>query len=74
MIVVHHLNNSRSQRILWLLEELNRPYRVETISAGCENQSSAVGTARRSSTRQVTGHSRRRFGARQIRRHHRVSA
>jgi glutathione S-transferase len=22
MIVVHHLNNSRSQRILWLLEEL----------------------------------------------------
>ena len=30
MIVVHHLNNSRSQRILWLLEELNTPYRVET--------------------------------------------
>ena len=29
MIVVHHLNNSRSQRILWLLEELNTPYRVE---------------------------------------------
>jgi glutathione S-transferase len=28
MIVVHHLNNSRSQRILWLLEELNTPYRV----------------------------------------------
>jgi hypothetical protein len=22
MIVVHHLNNSRSQRILWLLEEV----------------------------------------------------
>ena len=30
MIVVHHLNNSRSQRILWLLEELDTPYRVET--------------------------------------------
>ena len=30
MIVVHHLNNSRSQRILWLLEELNTPYRLET--------------------------------------------
>jgi glutathione S-transferase len=30
MIVVHHLNNSRSQRILWLLEELNTPYWVET--------------------------------------------
>jgi len=29
MIVVHHLNNSRSQRIPWLLEELGTPYRVE---------------------------------------------
>jgi glutathione S-transferase len=25
-LVVHHLNNSRSQRILWLLEELEVPY------------------------------------------------
>ncbi len=29
MIVVHHLENSRSQRILWLLEELDLPYRVQ---------------------------------------------
>ena len=28
MIVVHHLENSRSQRVLWLLEELDLPYRV----------------------------------------------
>lgn len=28
MITVHHLNNSRSQRILWLLEELELPYEV----------------------------------------------
>jgi glutathione S-transferase len=28
MIVVHHLENSRSQRILWLLEELGLPYQV----------------------------------------------
>ena len=28
MIVVHHLNNSRSQRVLWLLEELDLPYEV----------------------------------------------
>lgn len=28
MIVVHHLNNSRSQRVLWLLEELGQPYEV----------------------------------------------
>lgn len=29
MIVVHHLENSRSQRVLWLLEELGVPYRIE---------------------------------------------
>ncbi len=29
MIVVHHLNNSRSQRILWLLEELGIDYEVK---------------------------------------------
>jgi glutathione S-transferase len=28
MILVHHLNNSRSQRILWLLEELGLPYEI----------------------------------------------
>lgn len=28
-IVVHHLNNSRSQRILWLLEELGESYTVQ---------------------------------------------
>ncbi|HWX65099.1 MAG TPA: glutathione S-transferase [Rhodanobacter sp.] len=29
MIVLHHLNNSRSQRILWLLEELGVPYEIK---------------------------------------------
>ncbi|MBE7218498.1 MAG: glutathione S-transferase [Caulobacteraceae bacterium] len=29
MITVHHLENSRSQRVLWLLEELGLPYEVE---------------------------------------------
>lgn len=28
MLTVHHLNNSRSQRILWLLEELGAPYDI----------------------------------------------
>jgi len=28
MIIVHHLNESRSQRILWLLEELGLPYEI----------------------------------------------
>ena len=30
MITVHHLNNSRSQRVLWLLEELEVPYELVT--------------------------------------------
>ncbi len=29
MITVHHLNNSRSQRILWLLEEIGAPYEIK---------------------------------------------
>ena len=29
MIVVHHLNESRSQRILWLLEELQLDYEIQ---------------------------------------------
>jgi len=32
MITVHHLNNSRSQRILWLLEELGAPYEIRKYS------------------------------------------
>ncbi len=28
MIIVHHLNNSRSQRILWMLEELGLAYEI----------------------------------------------
>ena len=29
MIIVHHLENSRSQRVLWMLEELGLPYTVK---------------------------------------------
>lgn len=29
MITVHHLNNSRSQRVLWMLEELEVPYQIQ---------------------------------------------
>mgnify|MGYP005643376437 CR=1 FL=1 len=30
MLTVHHLNNSRSQRVLWLLEELGVDYKIES--------------------------------------------
>ncbi|MBW6424835.1 glutathione S-transferase [Rhizobium sp. XQZ8] len=30
MLIVHHLNNSRSQRILWMLEELGLEYEIRT--------------------------------------------
>ncbi len=29
MIIVHHLENSRSQRVLWMLEELGLPYQIK---------------------------------------------
>src|ERR1700724_1188968 len=29
MLILHHLNDSRSQRILWLLEELDTPYEMK---------------------------------------------
>src|SRR5258708_39172566 len=29
MLTLHHLNDSRSQRILWLLEELGTPYEIK---------------------------------------------
>lgn len=38
MITVHHLNNSRSQRILWLLEELGVPYEVERYERDPQTQ------------------------------------
>ena len=34
MLTVHHLNNSRSQRILWLLEELGTPYEIVKYQRG----------------------------------------
>ena len=36
MIVVHHLNNSRSQRVLWLLEELGIEYEIKRYERDAE--------------------------------------
>ncbi|UIJ71983.1 glutathione S-transferase family protein [Aurantimonas sp. HBX-1] len=38
MITIHHLNNSRSQRILWMLEELGVPYEVKRYERGKDMQ------------------------------------
>jgi len=35
-LVVHHLNNSRSQRLLWLLEELEVPYEIKKYQRNAE--------------------------------------
>ena len=56
MITVHHLNNSRSQRVLWLLEELGVPYEIQkyqrdakTMLAPPELTASIRSASRRSS-------------------------
>ncbi|HVN84266.1 MAG TPA: glutathione S-transferase [Candidatus Binatia bacterium] len=36
MITVHHLNNSRSQRVLWLLEELGLDYEIKRYERDTE--------------------------------------
>jgi len=36
MLTVHHLNESRSQRILWLLEELGTPYEIKFYTRDAE--------------------------------------
>ena len=36
MLVVHHLNNSRSQRVLWLLEELGVDYEIRSYQRDAE--------------------------------------
>lgn len=38
MIVLHHLNNSRSQRILWLLEELGLDYELKVYQRNPKTQ------------------------------------
>ncbi|HYD05971.1 MAG TPA: glutathione S-transferase [Reyranella sp.] len=42
MITVHHLNNSRSQRILWMLEELELPYDVKPYQREASMQAPAA--------------------------------
>ena len=50
MLTVHHLNNSRSQRVLWLLEELGVPYEIvqqpqHTLGAGIDRKSTRLNSS-----------------------------
>lgn len=38
MLTLHHLNDSRSQRILWLLEELGTPYEIKRYQRDAETR------------------------------------
>ena len=38
MLTLHHLNDSRSQRILWLLEELKLPHEIKRYQRNAETR------------------------------------
>ena len=38
MLTLHHLNDSRSQRILWLLEELGTPYEIKNYQRNAKTR------------------------------------
>ena len=72
MLTLHHLNDSRSQRILWLLEELGTPYEMKRYQRNAETRLAPPELERDSSARQVARHHRRRHDDRGIRRHRRL--
>ena len=71
MLTVHHLNNSRSQRVLWLLEELGVPYEIVRYQRQPDMRA-PNGAARHSSARQIARHHRQRQHHRGVRRDRRI--
>ena len=74
MIIVHHLNNSRSQRVLWLLEEMGLAYEVKRYERDAETMLAppelrAIHPLGKSPVIEDGGHHRRRD-----RGHRRISA
>ncbi len=59
MLTVHHLNNSRSHRVLWLLERARRSHEIIRYQRQ-PNMLGAEGVAGDSSARQVAGDHRQR--------------
>ena len=58
MIVLHHLNNSRSQRVLWLLEELGLDYEIRRYQRDPKTMLAPAIAARGTPARQVADHHR----------------
>ena len=50
MIIVHHLNNSRSQRLLWLLEELGVLYDIKRYQRDSKTMLAPAPTAHKVAT------------------------
>ena len=72
MLTVHHLNNSRSQRVLWLLEELGVPYEIKRYQRDPKTMLAPPELRAGASARQVAGDHRRRRHGRRVGRDHRV--
>ncbi len=73
MLTVHHLNQSRSQRVLWALEELQLPYQIvryqrekSMLAPAALEESPSVG--------EIAGAGRQRLCAGGVRGHSRVFA
>ena len=73
MLTLHHLNDSRSQRILWLLEELGTPYEIKRYQRDADDAAGAAGIDRGASARQVARHHRWRPHHRGVGRDRRLS-
>ncbi len=71
MLTVHHLNNSRSQRVLWLLEELGVPYEIVRYQRQPDMHAPRR-AARDPSARKIARHHRQRQHHRGVRRDRRI--
>ncbi len=73
MLTVHHLNQSRSQRVLWALEELQLPYQIVRYQRE-KTMLALHGAEKNPSVGQITGTGRQRLCAGGIRGDPRVFA
>lgn len=72
MLTVHHLNQSRSQRVLWALEELQLPYQIVRYQR--EKTMLAPAALKNPSVGKITGTGRQRLCAGGVRGDPRVFA